>query len=284
MGRIRDRAVAGVLVMCLAVVGFWEVMASRSRRPWDAFELTASSFTNFEPFPSGWEARKLPVEVSPIEPNVLALELRQKGSGLRSQESGLESGGPPPHPGSAAPVLVRLAHGYNMPDCMRIKGYRVEELLDGIGDAPGRVAQVWRLTSDIGDVSIWVTSMIRTVDFEPTGIDVRTMAFPRIGTPDDPRWMPRGMTWRSLRHPIRNFRWLIRSKWNNARCDLGTFLKLKRPAWADDSLMTLVSLWHGTPLKEEQEEAATAHVLAAHSAILPELQSWRRGGTATHLR
>ena len=276
---MKQRLVAGVLVACLAVVAFWEVMANRSRRPFDTFQLTADDFAGFQPEPSGWRVEKLPVKASRIEPNVFAAEARRapkrvSGSGI------LESGGPPPHPETSAPVLVRLAHGYNMPDCMRIKGYTVTELgsdrLSGISNQRGK-AQVWRVTSEVGDVSVWVTSMLRVGDFGETGIDVRTMAFPRIGTPDDPRWLPQGMTLKSLRHPIRNFRWMIRSKWNNARCDLATFLRLKRPAWADDSLMTFLSAWRGPSLKPAAEEAATEHVLAAHNAMLSELQSWRRG-------
>ena len=274
----KGRVVAGVLMLCLATVGFWEVMANRSRRPWDGFDLTADDFAEFLPAPAGWEAEKLPVNASPIEPNVFAAEARRAPKSV--PESGiLESGGPPPHAETMAPVLVRLAHGYNMPDCMRIKGYSVEEMGSNqlsVISYQLKGVQTWRLTSDIGDVSVWATSMLRVGDCGVTDIDVRTMAFPRIGTPDDPRWLPQGMTLKSLRHPIRNFRWLIRSKWNNARCDLATFLKLKQPAWADDTLITFVSVWKGRPLKPDRETAALEHVLAAHNAMLPELQSWRR--------
>ena len=68
---------------------------------------------------------------------------------------------------------------------------------------------------------------------------------------------------------------MLRAKWNNARCDPLTFLKLRRPAWASNEILTLVSNSSGAP--GEQDEAQVAeHVLAAHSAMFRQFRSWRQ--------
>jgi hypothetical protein len=142
--------------------------------------------------------------------------------------------------------------------------------------AEGARRQVWRLTSSSGQASLWVTAMIRAGDFGETDADVRSMPFPRIGIPDDPRWAPRGLTWRSLRHPIRNFRQFLRAKWNNSRCDLATFLGLRQPAWANDELLTLVAAWTGPSVERGEEPYVTGRVLAAADFLYGELKKWRR--------
>ena len=261
--RKNQRWPIGVLIACLLIVVFWEVMSNRSRRPLQGFTITAEDFQDFEIRSDIWSVRKLPINANRLEPNILALEL----SSVLCPPSSVLSDVPV---ALSSPVLVRLAHGYNMPDCMRIKGYDVGEEV-GMGNG----IQIWRLVSSTGDVSIWVTSMLRAGDFGITGIDIRSMTFPKIGTPDDPSWLPQGMTKKSLRNPIRNFRWMIRSKWNNSRSDIWTFLKLKQPAWADDSMLTLVSAWKGAPIEPSGESVATLHVVAAHEYVLKSLQERR---------
>ena len=181
---------------------------------------------------------------------------------------------------------MRLVHGYNMRDCMRIKGYEVELVADtrdtpnspinqsSNQPSPGRY-QLWRLVSETGDVSIWSTVMLRAGDFSETGVDCRSMAFPRIGIPDDPRWMPEGITVKSFRHPVRNFRMMLRAKWNKSRRDLGTFLRLKQPAWASDEMLTLVGVSGGGTVPRESEPDVARDVLDAQGFLLRELQAWR---------
>jgi hypothetical protein len=260
---------AATLVLCAAVVAFWQVMSSRSRRPLAPFQLTAADFGDFRPTDEGWSAEALPVNYSSTEPCILSYRLRRAG------------------PDARRPVVVRLIHGYNMPDCMRFKGYGVELLSDhrrlpgpdrsvaGSGASDGRRLQVWRLTSDLGEVSVWVTSMIRTGDFGETDVDTRSMAFPRISTPDPPGWLPEGLTWRSLRHPVANFRQFLRTKWNNAHCDLWAFLRLRRAAWASDDLLTLVAASGGGPVPRGEEPEAVRHVEAAHAFLWNQLRAWR---------
>lgn len=114
-----ERLVAAVLIACLLVVGFWEGMAIWSRRPWEPFSLTAADFDDFAPSSGQWEIRRVPVSSDPVEPNILAFAMVP-----RSGTSGV-------------PVLARLVHGYNMRDCMRIKGYKVE-LIGGLGVEGGK--------------------------------------------------------------------------------------------------------------------------------------------------
>jgi len=274
----KERLVALTLIICIAVVAFWEIAASRSRRAREAFDLTANAFDDFEVKTAGWEVRRVPISATPIEPNILAFDLRS-----RSQCA-------------AGPIAVRVVHGYNMPDCMRIKQYDVEliadtrrsaetSLLSGLAVevAGGCRVQVWRLKSELGDNSIWVTSMLRAHDFSETDIDVRSMAFPRIDFPVDPGWLPEGLTLRSLRHPVRNFSRLLRAKWNNSRADLATFLGLKQPAWASRDLLTLVACSTRGASKPEEERSVVERVVSAQGTVLAALQEWQRArpGTGT---
>jgi hypothetical protein len=314
-----ERLIALVLVVCVVTVGFWEVMAGRSSRAFQPSGLIAYDLRGFTPESASWSVRFVSVNSDPIEPNIAVYEVRDKRP-ERHEEL-------PNHSDthtltySDTPVWVRLVHGYNMPDCMRIKGYNVE-LLDDIrlrqeaavrqglqplamqawgaeGKSPvtlpprnpvtdtppfPRKIQVWRLTSSTGDMSIWVTGMLKAGGFSETDVDVRSMAFPRIGIPDDPGWLPRGITLKSLRHPIRDFRLLLRTEWNNARCDLATFLKLKQPAWADEELLTLVAASpafvatsgsRGGDSEENVNRLITARAIEAYGFMLKELQKWR---------
>jgi len=262
-GGRRERWIAATLVFSVAVVAFWEIMANRSRRPYEVFQVTAADFAGFMPAGDGWEVRVLPVQNTRIEPNILAYEVRARSPA--SEISG--------------PVLVRLVHGYNMPDCMRIKRYRVDLVKDtravGAQRRCERPLQIWRLTSATGDKSVWVTGMLRAGDFRESDVDVCAMAFPRIGTPDDPSWLPEGLKLSSFKHPVRNFRWLLRAKWNNARCDLATFLKLRQPAWASDELLTLVGGSDEGALRRTNEAAVTEAVLRAHEFVYRQLRAWR---------
>ena len=277
--RRREGWIAGVLVGCALVVGFWEIMSNRSRRGFDPFALTAAEFADFVPQSEEWRIKSRPVSTTAIEPNIFAYELQRTAVASR-------------------PVLVRLVHGYNMRDCMRMKGYEVILTADTrespafpalstpdtpilqYSDTPKPRSpsrcQLWRLVSEAGDVSIWTTTMLRAGDLSETGVDCRSMAFPRIGLPDDPRWLPRGITWRSLRHPVRNFRMMLRAKWNNSRRDISTFLRLKRPVWASEELLTLVALSGGGTVRPEEEQRVAVEVLAAQGFLLTELQRWKR--------
>lgn len=282
--RAGERAIASLLIVCVAVVGFWELMANRSRSPLNPFGLTSESLADFGPDAAGWRVLRERVEPDPLEPNILVLRLFPR-SPAGPQDV------PFPRQHTHAAVLVRLVHGYNMRDCMRIKGYKValvgdlrdaayvedERLRSSSSDGSYPKCQIWRLTSGGGTISIWITSMLSAGDFSETDVDVRAMAFPRVGIPDDPGWRPVGLTLRSMRHPVRNLRLFLRSKWNSARCDLPTFLKLRRPAWASDELLTLVAASTGVSVEPASEREMVDHVMSAQKDVLTELQAWRLG-------
>jgi hypothetical protein len=261
----RQTVVAGLLVTCVILVGFWEVMSNRSRRAFEAFEITNEDFEDFVPAREGWTVESLPVTTTAIEPNIVVFRYVDD---------------------VGAKAISRLVHGYNMCDCMRIKGYEVELVADtrdieGVEeDGLPSDLQVWRLESPGGSANaIWITSMLRAGNFAPTAVDVRSMAFPRVGMVDDPNWVPQGFTLRSLRHPIKNLRMLFRAKWNNARGDLWTFLRLKQPAWASDDMLTLVSASRRIPPSVDESEVI-AQVVSVHTHMLQELQTWRAEKTA----
>jgi len=304
-----QRVVPILLVVCVVVVGFWEIMASRSRRPFSPFQITGEDFRAFAPVSPLWSVRPLRLPASPTEPNIVAFELTTRRDGVSTEVPETPASARTPPGLAAAPILVRLVHGYNMCDCMRIKGYKVEAVEEGmahgaermaqkseeasgnpttqqpgnsainIEGAPASMRQIWRLKSSTGQVSIWITAMIRAGDFGETDVDVRSMAFPRIGIPDDPRWAPRGFTWRSLRHPMSNSRKFLQAKWNNSRCDWATFLGLRQPAWANDELLTLVAAWSGPSVGRDDEQRVKERVLAASDFLYGELKKWRQAGT-----
>lgn len=269
----REVVVAILLVMCVAVVGFWEFMAGRSREGFDPFQLTAEDFRDFNPVFKDWSVRALEVNSNSVEPNIIAYRLESKNRRLAGMSGS----------------LVRLVHGYNICDCMRLKKYQVELLHDsrqldtgeGNGEPPSGnelappQLQTWKLTSSTGHVSIWVTSMIRAYDMTETALDTRAMAFPRVNVPDTQGWFPRGFTWRSLRHPIRDSRRFLRSKWNASRCDWLAFLGLRKPAWASEEVLTLVASSHGRSVPYELIDEVIVGVAEAHQAMYQEILRWQ---------
>lgn len=263
----RELTTALILISCVAIVGTWEYLTNRDG-PDPGLLLSAAHFTDFTPPTGNRLVERRDITPTPNEPNILAYQY-----------------GPPPtrqtttnQPPDTAPVAVRLVHGYNMPDCMRIKGYNVELIADRrhpSPDAPDSTppVQIWRITSETEDPSVWVTSMLDAGDFHATDTDVRAMRFPKIGIPDDPQWTPRGVTLASLRHPLSEFRKFLRAKWNASRCDPMTFLRLKRPAWTSDEMLTLVSASE-SPAPDCAPQTTEA-VLQIHTAMYRALKEWR---------
>lgn len=287
-GTASERYIAMLLVFCLALVGIWEVMSSRSERPWDAFQVGAAAFQGFRFKCDGWNVEQKKISPSPIDPEILKYDLVPEDRGRKTEDRGQsttlrQSSGPSADYAGVA-VRVRLAHGYNMVDCMKIKGYAVKLLLDGkaLGTRhlaigfPGRV-QIWELENSVGDKSIWVTSMLRAGDLSVLDIPTTDMAFPRVGVPDNPDWLPQGLTLNSLRHPIRNWKICLRAKWNKSRNDPWVFLKLKQPIWADDESLTLVTNTKGRgPADKSEEEEYVGMALEAHGLLYRELVEWKK--------
>jgi hypothetical protein len=276
--RHRGRAVPILLLICVALVVFWEVMAYWSKRPYRPFGRTARDFASFRPAPASWEVESLPIAFDPIEPNILAYLVKRAAEAATNTSLAAD-----------ASVLVRLVHGYNMRDCLRIKGFRVDLVADlrhgvisGQASPPSELsrlpmaiqAQIWRVSSSAGTVTLCVTSVLNE-DLLATDFDTRSMAFPRVGTPDEVGWVARGVTMASLRHPVAGLKRAIRSQWNSSRRSVTAFLRLKQPAWASDSLFSLVSAWRGPSVTSADEERVAAHLLSVHAAMASELRAWR---------
>jgi len=135
-------------------------------------------------------------------------------------------------------------------------------------------AQLWKLTSSAGTVSYWVSTMIRSGDFAPTEEDICSMVFPRVDLPDDPNWVPRGYALEDLRHPREAFMRWLNSRWDGARWDVLTFLRLRRPARGSNELISYITLTRDT-LPEGNDDDVIRVVLDAHRDMLAELQKWR---------
>lgn len=274
--RHRERWIATVLVFCIAIVGFWEVMAHRSDRPFTPFELIASDFDSFEPISTRWFIESLPVRLDPIEPNVLMCRLR-----------------PQVHPSDSVaftqPMLLRLVHGFNLVDCMVEKGHTVEllastrtdERFEGgirLPDAislSGQKVQVWRVVSPVGDVSLWVSTMLRAGDFEQTNVDTRAMPFPRVPYPERVGWTPRGLTLEGIKHPVQGLKKYMEYKWNSARGDVLTLIELKQEAWASEDELTLVTMSIGPSIDRDAEQQVLHELLSAHVDLHRQLKKWR---------
>ncbi len=270
-----DRLLAGLLVVCALLVAFWQIMYRINQRPFDELSLTASDFADFTPQSDEWWLSALEVYDSATTPAIAAFEMKKRRHPATNTRSAAPSG-------TDGPLLVRLMHGFNVVDCMRIKHYKIDLIRDyetgedsSQANARPALVQIWRMTSPTDETSIWVTSMLQATDFAETDIDTRNMAFPRVGTPDAPGWNPTGLKWSSLRHPISNLRQAFRSRWNASRTDLLTFLRLRRPAWVSDKELTLVGEYRGPSVSPDDEAAVIDHVIAGQQLLLRQLQAYR---------
>lgn len=267
-----ERIVAFMLLLCVALVAFWMLAARHAARGFSPLRLSDADFANFLPASERWQSRVVYVRSSLIEPTIMAYELRPV---IRA--------GMTVAPGGDASVLVRIVHGYNMVDCMRIKHFGVDLLDTNLGEWQAYEArmggvpalppmQTWRLREPREPARVWISSMLSAKDFSGTAVDTRDMAFPRIGTPDDPAYRPTGLRWRSFRRPIYNFRMFLRGRWNASRMDVLTFLRLRQPAWASDVLLTMVSEYRGRDAADRSDAEMRHHVQQAHRFFYDELQ------------
>lgn len=258
----RDRVVGFVLLACLGIVSAWYLLALRSQRPFDPFLLTSDTLSGFSPVMPASRTELRPVENDEHEPNIAVYGFHPETSEGRT-------------------TLVRLVHGYNMRDCMRTKGYDVELVESRLSRVEGRQVnmgllrcQVWALTSSIGDRSVWVTSMLTAPGFAGSDVEVTSMPFPRVGVPDALGYSPIGFTWEGLKTPVRNLKLFLRAHWNKSRCDWLTAFGLKRPAWLQDAVLTLVTITHDVSQSGPPGRDAIDHVLAVHRQFHEQLATW----------
>jgi len=268
----RERIIAVLIVFGIVLVVGWEIAAKLAARPFDELRIKSQDFSGFLPRQDGWSIQLEHTMATPTDPTVISYALRS----LHNSH------------GKGIVFRSRIVHGYNMVDCMRIKQYKVELLLDTrtspaassermkamAGRLPKYPVQVWQLTSDDGSVSIWTTTMLRAVDFGLTTVDTRDMAFPRVGTPDSPSWEPTGIKLSSFRHPVSNLRNTLRARWNASRCDTMTFLRLRQPAWASDEMLTMVTEYHGPSVRNNEITQVSLAVLRVHTMMLQKFRDF----------
>lgn len=248
-----SRLLPAGLILCVAVVGFWEYMSHRSLRPYAEYRIRIESFAGFQWDRRAWKITDITVASDdPTAPTMLSFAVESR---------------------EWPPAILRLTHGYNMPECMEIKGYQTQ--LVGDQRAVGG-CQLWQIVSDVQVTSVWTTAMISSSDLSITGLDTREMPFPRVLSGENAKWVPRGITWGSLRHPIRGLKAFLADRWNASRSDLGTFLKLRQPAMASDEILTAV-INMNLPAKSDDSTrtAALKHIISVNAAFLEELQIWR---------
>jgi hypothetical protein len=257
---VKQRLIPWLIFTCTLAVALWLILAHHSKKPFEPFSLTTNDLLEFMPNIDGWTFTNIPVtSVDPAEPNIMTLEaILHKNSAA--------SGIPP---SSAA---IRLVHGYNMPMCMKIKGYTVDPVQLAFTDTNSTMqTQFWRVTSSLGESTYWLTTMIRASDFTPTGEDICKMAFPRVDIPDDPRWIPSGFTKEDLLHPISAFKRWSHARWNASRTDLPTFLRLKQPSWASHEQLSFITISRA----DKSLNAQLQPIDELHRAVLKDLQDWR---------
>jgi len=251
-GRSGGTSTGFALLACLVVTCAWDIASRMAAEPFAPLSVTREEFTGFRPASGDWR---------PAEADGPAFE-GTAGNLIAFTGSGAESGN----------ILVRLVHGFNMPMCMKWKGYEVALQRDDLADSG---SQIWTLVSPEAVTSIWATVMLAAPDLAVRKIDNRTMRFPRVATAQDPTWAARGLTWASLKHPVATLRAYLREAWNNARCDLLTFLRLRKGAWLRDDLLTLVVSWTGPSVTRGDAQSVAARVLDAMHCVKRDLAGWR---------
>lgn len=255
----RRSSTAFVLTFCLALTCIWQVASRYSARPFAPFQVTSADFAGFSFRETTW--RHVPArmpEFTEKDCNILSFVI------IRAEHG---------------PVHVRLTHGYNMPMCMRHKGWEAELVSDERFEDE---SQSWRLIAPNAVTSIWTSAVIDAGRLAGTSIDIRSFAFPRIGVRDDPNWIPRGFTRETLKHPIRELRHMVRARWNGARCDLLTFLRLRQPAWVSDELLTVVAAWLGPSVGRDEETNVAAYVTEGMQEVQQQLEAWTAGARQNH--
>jgi hypothetical protein len=95
--------------------------------------------------------------------------------------------------------------------------------------------------------------------------------------PEDPNWIPRGIRWNELKHPKAAFMGWCHSRWDGARWDVLTLLRLRRPVRTSDELLSYVTRIEGMPDNTVKTDDIQI-LVEIHAAILKQLQELRRVG------
>lgn len=239
----KEKIIAGrrlpiFILIGVAVVVIWQIFGIICNMKYKNFAITEKDFAGFKPRLENWRIEKVSIGSSSTDPNII---------GFKYYNSNMT-------------VFVRLVHGYNMCECMKLKGYKVSLIADtrtNITERSGGMMQIWRLISPANDNAIWITGVLGGRNMVQTDKDIRSFIFPRggnvAGLPDST-----GISLESVRHPVSNTTQHVKYKWTDSRGDVLIFLGLKKLPWASDDYLSLVVQWEGSDVKPEQEPAVIA--------------------------
>lgn len=214
----RERWVGLVLLACILVVMAWTFAAWRARQPLPPYITQPALFDAFRLEIPGWTSHRTRLPDSPYEANLLVCRLRSE---------------------AYPDVLVRLVHGYNMPNCMRLKGCAVEPL-PAPGGRAGREVQAWQVVSALGDTNLWLTTVVAATNFAPAAIDIRDMPFPGTDFTFADGWHPTGFSLADLRRPFHSLRRFLTAAWHSSQRDPGVMLKWNAPPRPSDEWLVLI--------------------------------------------
>ncbi len=255
----RERIISSIFIVVLLLVAVWMIAANRAQSSFGGYDITPEKFAKFSPSLTGWDARNIPAKFTKYSPNLVAYEMCPR----LSQESKVGGGR----------IVSRLANGYNMVDCMTVKGYKVDllsNMLNGDGKTGKVYVQTWLLTRD-GIKSVLATSLLRSSDLTTTSADVRSMVYPYAGKPGDQNLGMHGFSWR---HPFVFARNAVRSRWVNSQRDVLAFLRLKKRRWADDKVLTMVTEFSHQPTPVPSTETMEKMILNVHYAMATEFHKF----------
>ena len=312
MNALKKYFVPGLLVFCSLLLAFWQVMSWASRRAYEPFGLTPDKLASFQPVIADWTVKALPViSHDTMEANIAAYSVIRENQPSNTSrmlvrlvhgynmpmcmkmkyytvekikdnrvrpvtdpklQSAFRKWNPESRTQNPENSSFPSRLGENPSFSSKSVVYSVMSMVSSNYTLP---VQLWRLTSNVGTVSIWATTIIRGDDFTPTSEDICSMAFPRVDIPDDPNWVPRGLGVDDLKHPVYSFKRWLRGRWDGARWDVLAFLKLRRRVRTSEELLSFVSRVDGLS-DNVANERDILELLETHAAILKELQKWRQ--------
>lgn len=235
-----------ITALCILTVAAWELAIFRAKTITPTAPLSPAQFAGLKFEWQGAQAKPLSLQFDDSQANLLVMSVPLSDTN-----------------GNTRHVTLRLVHGYNMRDCMRIKGYQVTQRSSVATNHP---IESWELISSGGDRSVWLTAMVRSSDFSYMPISVTELEFPRVGIPDERDWEFKGATEASAKHPVQNLKNLIRAKWNGARANPGTFLRIQPPAHPSSAVLTLIAL---------TDEESDADAIGLTQQLRPLLDAFR---------
>ncbi len=102
------------------------------------------------------------------------------------------------------------------------------------------------------------------------------MRYPVVNYPDDPNWIPRGLSLADLKTPREAFWSWFNSKWDGSGWDVLAFLGLRPRAAGSEELLSYMTIVNVEPSSDHAR--AVEEALTRHAAMLREFRKWRGAG------